>query len=117
MGPGTRNDTQQLCAPLPYTALKLKFNSKEINLFGIWAMPYKSSRAKSYVGQIWRAIHYYSNCLDDDSILIGDFNSNAIWDKKRKYRCKPPPEVADGSHGGLGHAQKGKNGLEVGESL
>jgi len=63
--------------------LKLSINDKEINLFAIWAMPHEESRARSYVGQIWAAINYYSHLLDKDSMLIGDFNSNAIWDHKR----------------------------------
>jgi len=63
--------------------LKLSINDKEINLFAIWAMPHEESRARSYVGQIWAAINFYSDLLDKDSMLIGDFNSNAIWDHKR----------------------------------
>ena len=31
-----------------------------------------------------------------------------------KYRSKIPPEVADGSHGGLGRGQGAANGLEAG---
>jgi len=64
--------------------LKLSINDKEINLFAIWAMPHEESRARSYVGQIWAAINFYSDLLDKDSMLIGDFNSNAFWDHKRK---------------------------------
>jgi exonuclease III len=64
--------------------LKLSMDNREINLFAIWAMPHHESRAKSYVGQVWAAINYYVELLEEDSILIGDFNSNAIWDQKRK---------------------------------
>ena len=64
--------------------LKLSQNQKQYNLFVIWAMPHKSVRKKDYVGQIYGAIHHYTAQLDQPSILIGDFNSNAIWDKKRK---------------------------------
>ena len=54
------------------------------NLFVIWAMPYKNSPTKSYVGQIWRAINHYEKELEQPTLLIGDFNSNAIWDASRK---------------------------------
>ena len=64
--------------------LKLSIDNRKINLFAIWAMPHQDSRAKSYVGQVWAAINYYAELLDEDSILIGDFNSNAVWDHKRK---------------------------------
>lgn len=56
----------------------------QMNLFIIWAMPHKSQKAKSYVGQIWRAVHYYEKLLKDDSVLIGDFNSHVRWDSERK---------------------------------
>jgi endonuclease/exonuclease/phosphatase family metal-dependent hydrolase len=64
--------------------LKLSNGVDEYNLFVIWAMPHKTERRKDYVGQIYGAIHYYADLLDEPSILIGDFNSNAIFDKKRK---------------------------------
>jgi len=64
--------------------IKLVNQKKIINLFGIWAMPNKTDKTKGYIGQIWEAINYYSSVLKSDSILIGDFNSNAIWDKKRR---------------------------------
>ncbi len=64
--------------------LTLRQARKQYNLFVIWAMPHKTERKKDYVGQIHGAIHYYESLLDEPSILIGDFNSNAIWDKKRK---------------------------------
>lgn len=62
--------------------LHVKTKNKEINLLSIWAMPHKTERSKSYVGQIWGAINYYAESFNEPSILIGDFNSNAIWDKK-----------------------------------
>lgn len=65
---------------LPFQ-LKAKQN---IQLFVIWAMPHETIRKRSYVGQIWAAMQYYKNLLKKDSILIGDFNSNSIWDHKRK---------------------------------
>ena len=52
-------------------------------LFSLWAMSHKV-RAKSYVGQVWGALKYYNSLLKDDAVLIGDFNSNQIWDTERK---------------------------------
>lgn len=57
-------------------------SKKKVNLFAIWAMPHKI-RARSYVGQVWHAIQYYESELNETSILIGDFNSHVMWDKKR----------------------------------
>lgn len=58
--------------------------SSRIHLFSIWAMPHNTIRAKDYVGQIWGAIQYYDDLFTKDTILAGDFNSNAIWDSQRK---------------------------------
>ena len=65
--------------------LKKKTAKNEINLFVIWAMPNKETKSKSYVGQVWGAINYYEDLLKQESIWIGDFNSNVFWDKERKY--------------------------------
>lgn len=64
--------------------LHLEALGQEIHLFCIWAMPHPTERKKDYVGQVWGAIQHYSELLDSPSILVGDFNSNAIWDTKRK---------------------------------
>jgi len=64
--------------------IDLIIGKKKVNLFGIWAMPHKTERAKNYVGQIWGAVNYYRKQLNEESIWIGDFNSNAIWDKKKR---------------------------------
>lgn len=53
------------------------------NLFALWAMSHKV-RAKSYVGQVWGALNHYTSILSDNTVLIGDFNSNQIWDTERK---------------------------------
>ncbi len=55
----------------------------DATLFAIWAMPHKI-KSKGYVGQVWRAIQHYKEHLVDDTILVGDFNSNQQWDSDRK---------------------------------
>jgi len=63
--------------------LKVTIGNQSINLFAIWAMPDKV-KAKSYVGQIWGALNHYQELLENPTILIGDFNSNQVWDNERK---------------------------------
>ncbi len=42
-------------------------------------------RKFQYVGQIWKAINLYQDKLiKDRTLLIGDFNSNSIWDKPKR---------------------------------
>lgn len=53
-------------------------------LFAIWAMSNKENYEARYIGQIWRAINHYSSRLSGSTILVGDFNSNKIWDYKKR---------------------------------
>lgn len=57
-------------------------NGQNFVLLAIWAMDDKQNRKESYVRQIWHAIHHYEKILADTTILVGDFNSNTIWDRK-----------------------------------
>ena len=64
----------------------LKVTSTETNfiLFAICANNPKEKNSQ-YVEQVWKAINYYENILTEERIiLIGDFNSNQIWDKKHR---------------------------------
>ena len=54
---------------------------KEFDLYAVWAMSHKT-KSKGYVGQLWGALQVYTQL--ENSIWIGDFNSNAIWNKERK---------------------------------
>jgi exodeoxyribonuclease III len=48
----------------------------DFTMYVIWAK-------KPYIEQVWDAIQHYDNYLSNRHvILIGDFNSNKIWDKK-----------------------------------
>src|SRR5882724_10346082 len=53
-------------------------------LYAIWANN-PTDPDGQYVTQVWKAIHHYNRLLTNrESILIGDFNSNTIWDKPRR---------------------------------
>ena len=53
-------------------------------LFAVWANN-PEDKDGQYVTQIWKAIQYYDFLLTQNKcILIGDFNSNTIWDKPRR---------------------------------
>jgi exonuclease III len=65
--------------PLEVTGGKFSFI-----LFAIWANN-PADKGFQYVGQIWKALKYYKPLLKNNQvILIGDFNSNTIWDKPRR---------------------------------
>lgn len=74
------NQDLQMIIPVSVTGGQFDFN-----LFAIWANNPKDPDGQ-YVEQIWKAIHHYDNLLTNKhTVLVGDFNSNTIWD--RKYRA------------------------------
>jgi exodeoxyribonuclease III len=57
---------------------------RPVNLLAIWAME-GPTRKQSYVFQVYRAITRYSDFIRErDTILMGDLNSNRIFDAARK---------------------------------
>lgn len=57
----------------------------EFILLAIWANN-PTDKDGRYVEQIWKAINYYDTLLENKpTILIGDFNSNTIWDNQHKH--------------------------------
>lgn len=53
-----------------------------MQLIGVWTQHAKPA-SMSYVGQFWHYLQANRERLNETSILIGDFNSNTIWDKPR----------------------------------
>ena len=65
--------------PIAVTSGKVDFT-----LFAIWANN-PQDKDGQYVTQVWKAIHYYEDLIKENkTILIGDFNSNTIWDRPRR---------------------------------
>jgi exonuclease III len=57
---------------------------KAFNLLGVWTKQ-AAIKEHSYIGQLHRAAQVYSSWLAAaDSVVIGDWNSNAIWDRERR---------------------------------
>ena len=57
----------------------------EFNLIAIWTMNDSEDVRKRYIGQVYSALNYYEELLEEPTIIIGDFNWNAIWDMKPSY--------------------------------
>lgn len=64
--------------------IRVTGHGKTCILFAIWAMPNKENYEARYIGQVWNAIHHYNHLFQGSIILIGDFNSNKIWDYKKR---------------------------------
>jgi hypothetical protein len=75
----THNPELKLIVPVSVKNTRYQFI-----LYAIWAFNPDDPDGK-YVEQVWKAIHYYEAHLKKKpTILIGDFNSNTIWDKQHR---------------------------------
>ena len=64
--------------------LPCRVNDK-INLVAVWTKKKGSQPAFRYIGQLWRYLQLHKDRMDSaPTIICGDFNSNSIWDRKRK---------------------------------
>jgi exonuclease III len=73
------NHDLQMIIPVAVTDGQFDFN-----LFAIWANNPTDGDGQ-YIEQVWKAVQHYSALLNDTkTILVGDFNSNTIWDRKHK---------------------------------
>ena len=73
------NPNFKLIIPISVSNKKIKFT-----LYAIWANN-PADREGRYITQIWKAIKFYDGSLQNKrTVLIGDFNSNTIWDKPRR---------------------------------
>ena len=58
--------------------------SFDFTLFAVWANNPNDPDGQ-YIEQVWKGIHYYDKLLSPErTVLAGDFNSNTIWDRKRR---------------------------------
>ncbi len=83
------------CAPLRVTG------AWNFHLVAIWAMPQANPRGQSYVGQICRALEAYAGFIHaQDTLLVGDFNSNQIFDRRHRP-CNHTTVVEQLAQGGI----------------
>lgn len=64
--------------------LLVRHGRRKFYLLAIWANN-PDDKDGQYVEQVWKALHYYESLFKNQNVLlVGDFNSNTIWDKKYK---------------------------------
>jgi len=93
---GNKHKGLGVFVPLTSTVTELEWNTQDSRYFlpvaikdelmvvGVWAMGGKTKR-DSYAGQITRFLDQCSERIKPEStLLVGDFNSNAYWDKRHK---------------------------------
>ncbi len=73
------NDSFKMVIPIAVSGGQFDFT-----LFAIWANN-PNDRDGQYITQVWKAINNYDELINNrQTILIGDFNSNTIWDRPRR---------------------------------
>jgi len=75
----SHNPDLRIIIPISVTDGKYDFT-----LYAIWANNPDDPDGQ-YIEQVWKAIQHYDDHLTNKkTVLIGDFNSNTIWDRKHK---------------------------------
>jgi exonuclease III len=55
----------------------------DLHVLAVWAMGHQQ-KARSYVGQLYQAVQTYGDFIRQrETVILGDWNSNAIWDHER----------------------------------
>lgn len=52
-----------------------------IDVLGVWAVNDKQNPEKRYIGQVYTALQEYCEFIGSNTVVIGDFNWNVIWDE------------------------------------
>ncbi len=75
----THNPDLKMIVPIAVTG-----GVDSFTLYAVWANN-PADPDGQYVEQVWKALHHYNRHIrSKQTMLVGDFNSNTIWD--RKYR-------------------------------
>ncbi|MCD2338284.1 exonuclease/endonuclease/phosphatase family protein [Bacillus cereus] len=72
--------------------IKVSAGNQEFIMFAVWSQK-GEKRYSSYIGQIYLALEKYATLLKDPCIIVGDWNSNKVFDHIK--RVKTHSEVVE----------------------
>jgi len=73
---------------------------ESFTLIAVWACAIDGNYHAGYVGQIHKTLRHHPNWFDTGPVVMaGDFNSNAVWDRKRGAESHSSMVVALESYG------------------
>ena len=76
---GYHNEAFRIIVPVRLTGFQ-----KAFTLYAVWANNPKDADG-AYITQVWKALNHYGSLIKtNNTIMMGDFNSNTIWDKPRR---------------------------------
>jgi exodeoxyribonuclease-3 len=74
------DESIKIVCPISVTGGEIDFT-----LLAVWTQNTKDWDYR-HIGQVWKAVHYYEEILSAKNVIIvGDFNSNVIWDKSHRH--------------------------------
>lgn len=59
--------------------------SRRFLVIAVWTK-FVGTFRNAYIAQACQAMEYYKNYIDKNTIIIGDFNSNKLWDRSMRRR-------------------------------
>jgi exonuclease III len=83
-GPWRLEAYAQLDSDIKYVLPAYVSGPCPFRLLGVWTKP-STQTGRSYIGQLYHAAHLYSSWLaGSPSVVAGDWNSNAQWDRPQR---------------------------------